>query len=324
MQLYGNVEVIREMKYALFIPSTSYIFSGSKGLGKHTAAKIFARKLLCMSKKKEENCNCFSCARFNSGNHPDFIEIKPDGNSIKIDQVREVIEQVYRSPILSARKVFLFDDADTITIEGQNALLKTLEESFEYVTFIFIAHNSLLPTIVSRSITFNFMPLPTDIISNALPITDILTKELVIAAINGIGRGLELRNDNDFLNIANNVLNALCQIRSLSLQDFLDKLGLLKEKDESVFDSPYFDEILNIVRTFIFDAVRYKVNDRNRIIFKSLINDVYSKYSNVNLKSIDKQLMLINKAIEDRKKGLLTKDEVLLLFINLYKEAGVC
>lgn len=324
MQLYGNVEVIKEIKLAILKPSTSYIFSGSKGLGKYTTSRLFAKKLLCMSKNKEANCNCFSCARFDSGNHPDFIEVKPDGNSIKVNQIRELIEHVYRSPILSERKVFIIDDADTLTVESQNALLKTLEDSFEYVTFIFVAHNGLLPTIVSRSITFDFAPLPLDIVANALPIEDVLTKEIILSAVKGIGRGMELYHDDEFIDLANKVLSTLSQIHSLSLQDFLDNLGLLKEKGDNIFESPYFDEILNIVHTFIFDAVRYKVKDRTRIIFKSLITDVFSQYENIRLKSIDKQLMLVNQAMEERRKGLLTKDDVLLLFINLIKEAGVC
>ena len=71
-------------------------------------------------------------------NTTDFIEIIPDGNTIKIEQIREMQQKAYETPIVSNRKVFIIDDADTATKEAQNALLKTLEEPAEFLNIILI------------------------------------------------------------------------------------------------------------------------------------------------------------------------------------------
>ena len=129
--------------------SHSYLFVGQEGIGKKLFAKELAKMALCLSnangfKKtvldQEENVinndntnvigndNCSSCVKFDSSNNPDFVLIEPDGNSIKIAQIREMQENVYTKPIVSRKKVFIINDSDKMTEEAQNSLLKTLEE----------------------------------------------------------------------------------------------------------------------------------------------------------------------------------------------------
>ena len=74
-------------------------------------------------------------------NNPDFMLIKPEGNSIKIEQIREMQKKVQEKPIISKNKVYIIDDADKMTNEAQNCLLKTLEEPPEFVTIILIGSN---------------------------------------------------------------------------------------------------------------------------------------------------------------------------------------
>lgn len=136
----------------------SYMFIGQEGVGKKIFAEEFARMILCMSDNKC-NCNkCDSCIKFNSGNHPDFFEINPDGNYLKISQIREFQESVYQKPIVSNKKVFIINDADKMTVEAQNSLLKTLEEPPQYVVIILIVANEslMLSTVKSRCVKFNF------------------------------------------------------------------------------------------------------------------------------------------------------------------------
>ena len=113
--------------------SHSYMFVGEEGLGKCLFALDFAKLILCMSENKPECNDCESCVKFLSQNHPDFIKVEPDGNSIKIAQMREMQENIYQKPIVSSKKVFIINNAEKMTQEAQNSLLKTLEEPPSYI-----------------------------------------------------------------------------------------------------------------------------------------------------------------------------------------------
>ena len=150
----------------------SYMFVGRESIGKFLFAKEYAKAILCISEEKA--CNeCKSCIEFDTNNNPDFSILEPDGNSIKIDQIRELTKKVYEKPVVSSKKVYIINDSDYMTKEAQNSLLKTLEEPPEYVTIILITsnENSFLPTIKSRCTKIAFNRL-TDI-----ELTDILKKE---------------------------------------------------------------------------------------------------------------------------------------------------
>ena len=124
--------LVKQNKY-----SHSYIFHGTEGIGKKLIAKEFAKMILCLG--EEKYCNtCKSCLEFLSNNNPDFYEIIPDGNNIKIEQIREMQKKVVEQPIISKNKVYIIDNADLMTREAQNCLLKTLEEPPEFVTIILI------------------------------------------------------------------------------------------------------------------------------------------------------------------------------------------
>ncbi len=128
----------------------SYLFIGKEGIGKKIIAKEFAKRILCFDKKGNDSCK--SCKCYDSNNHPDFSILNEESDAIKISQIRELIEKVIEKPILSDKKVYIINDADKMTKEAQNCLLKTLEEPQEYVVLILIAENEnrILNTIKSR------------------------------------------------------------------------------------------------------------------------------------------------------------------------------
>ena len=147
----------------------SYMFVGKESIGKLLFAKEFAKAILCTSEQK--TCNkCKSCIEFDTNNNPDFSILEPDGNSIKIDQIRELTKKVYEKPVVSNKKVYIINDSNYMTKEAQNSLLKTLEEPPEYVTIILIAsnENSFLPTIKSRCTKITFNKLTNSELSNIL------------------------------------------------------------------------------------------------------------------------------------------------------------
>lgn len=147
----------------------SYLFLGKEGIGKKQIAKEFAKKILCI-KNKEETCTCKSCTCFESNNHPDIQILNEESETIKIATIRDFIKLVYEKPILSEKKIFIINDADKMTKEAQNSLLKTLEEPPEYIVIILIASNPdmLLTTIKSRCTKMVFEKLNTNEIKEIL------------------------------------------------------------------------------------------------------------------------------------------------------------
>ena len=158
-KIIGNEQNKKTLENIIKQESTahSYIFSGKESVGKMIFAKEFAKAILCLGNVKPCN-SCKSCIQFDSSNNPDFKVIEPDGNTIKIDQIREITKSVYEKPIVSNRKVYIINDSNLMTREAQNSLLKTLEEPPQYVTIILISSNDnlFLPTIKSRCTKISF------------------------------------------------------------------------------------------------------------------------------------------------------------------------
>lgn len=149
--------------------SHSYLFIGKEGVGKKLFAKDLAKKVMCLG---EENCE--SCVKFNANTNPDFRIIVPDGKSIKIEQIRNMQAKILEKPIISNKKVYIIDDADLMSEESQNCLLKTLEEPPEYAMIILIASNEtkILQTIKSRCVIIRFEDLTNEEISQILNTND--------------------------------------------------------------------------------------------------------------------------------------------------------
>ena len=153
--------------------SHSYMFVGKSGIGKKMFAKEFARNIMCQNNGQCVNNieKCQSCIKFDASSNPDFIELQPDEKTLKIDKIRKMQEKIAEKPIVSKKKVYIIDEADTMTEESQNCLLKTLEEPPEYAIIILIVSNEskMLATIKSRCIDVKFDILSNDEIKSLYP-----------------------------------------------------------------------------------------------------------------------------------------------------------
>lgn len=150
--------------------SHAYLFTGPSGSGQMKTALMFAQAIFCTTHKDDACGECLECRKVEHGNHPDLTLLKPDGTSIKIDQIRE-LQRVfsYRSEGVNP-KVYIIDGADRMTVQAANSLLKFLEEPPAPAVGILISDNgsSLLPTIQSRTQRIPFSPLHPDIMLQAL------------------------------------------------------------------------------------------------------------------------------------------------------------
>ncbi|MBQ2938249.1 MAG: DNA polymerase III subunit delta' [Clostridia bacterium] len=177
--------------------SHSYLFVGTEGIGKTLIAKEFAKMILCSDENKY--CNkCKSCIEFDTNNNPDFKIIEPDGNSLKIEQIREFQSKVAEKPIISNKKVYIIKDSDKMTQEAQNCLLKTLEEPPGYVVIILIGsnENAFLSTIKSRCMILHFDKISNEEIEKYLEENHqikINSKIMIDAFQGSIGKALQLK-----------------------------------------------------------------------------------------------------------------------------------
>ena len=285
--------------------SHSYMFVGIDGIGKKLIAKEYARKILCLNKQNQNCATCDSCIKFNSGNNPDFLEIFPDGNSIKIAQMREMQEKVYQKPIVSDKKVFIIDQVEKMTEEAQNSLLKTLEEPPEYMVIILITsnENKLLNTVKSRCIRINFTELSKQDITKYAGAhqINIASQNLLEMCGGSIGKlekineniddynGLELATnkliDGKLKNVVEemNCFNILYESKEI-IQDLLDYMTVLiylhisKEED-------YRQKFLNTIKLIEETKQRLNSNTNYDMSIDNLLFKIWEEFNENNSRS---------------------------------------
>ena len=143
----------------------SYLFAGNEGIGKKWVALQFAKALNCLGEgdRKGDACDhCPACQKVDHHLHPDISIIEPEGQTIKVDQVRQMQKELMYRPYEGKRRVFILTAADRMAPNMSNILLKTLEEPPLHTVIILLANHPrlLLPTILSRCQTIRFHPLP--------------------------------------------------------------------------------------------------------------------------------------------------------------------
>lgn len=137
----------------------AYLFTGPDGIGKKETAIAFAKAINCISGQGDDNCS--SCRKIEKENHPDVEVIRADGRFIKIDRIRTLIEELEYQPYEGRKKIAIFDEAEKLTLQAMNTLLKTLEEPPGETLIILVTSHpqALIPTVRSRCQDIGFNPL---------------------------------------------------------------------------------------------------------------------------------------------------------------------
>lgn len=233
--IIGNEIVKQKLQKGIELKkvSHSYMFVGTDGIGKKMFAKELSKALMCLN-ENASCCKCKSCIEFDSGNSTDYFYIEPqESKSIKIDQIREMQKTTIEKPIIAKRKTYIINDADKMTKEAQNCLLKTLEEPPEYVTIILIGvnENSFLSTIKSRCTIIHFNELKKDELKRYLQKENIeLEEEMLDLAEGSIKQVLKLKQNEEMYK---NIYGIFKNIAKINPIDLVKKADILyKSKDE--------------------------------------------------------------------------------------------
>src|SRR6202163_3375848 len=239
----------------------AYIFSGARGVGKTTTARILAKALNCVKGPAAEPCNeCDSCREIGLGNSLDVIEIDAASNR-GIDQIRELREMVRYAPAGGRYKLVILDEAHALTNEASNALLKTLEEPPDKVIFVMATTEpeNLADTIRSRSQHFHFRALSFAEISGAL--VEICLKESLTAEPGAIG--------------------VMARAAEGSLRDGLSLLEQARAYCGSTITDAQVRELLGVVPGEILDELTGAIEERSADRVLSLVHRMLAEGQNL-------------------------------------------
>ncbi|MBQ6431468.1 MAG: DNA polymerase III subunit [Oscillospiraceae bacterium] len=170
--LLGNDALKQRLSVSLSRGQLShcYLLSGPSGSGKHTLAKLLAAAMQCTSVRRP--CGqCAQCRKALSGMHPDVITVDdPEKKTVPVKLVRDACADLYIRPNEGAKKVYLFPRAQDLNAQGQNALLKCIEEPPAYGVFLLLTEHAeqLLPTIRSRCVELRLSPLRDELLHKEL------------------------------------------------------------------------------------------------------------------------------------------------------------
>jgi len=257
-KLYGQEGPIDVLKRAVAkrrVPH-AFLFYGSEGVGKRTTAFEFAKALNCETGGADACDACASCRKIDGGNHPDLIVIEPEGQFIKVADIKELQERMRFRPLEGARRVVIIDDAERMNITSANSLLKTLEEPSAVNVFLLVSSRPhLLPmTILSRCHRLRFNPVQRDVIASFLEAEHAVepAKARILASSSGgsIGRALSL-HQGDYLAWRDGILDRVAQ-GSLDPMGCLALAGRLAGEKEDIL------EALDILKAWYRDLLVYR------------------------------------------------------------------
>ncbi len=267
--IYGQEGPISVLKSALEkkrVPH-AFLFYGAEGIGKRTTALVFAKALNCEAGGADACDVCTSCRKIDSGNHPDILVIKPEGQFIKVADIKELQERMRFLPLEGARRVVIIDDAERMNITSANSLLKTLEEPTPTNVFVLVSSRPhLLPqTILSRCHRLRFNPVKRDVIAAFLEKELALApdKALILASSSGgsIGRALTLHKG-DYIALRDSILGRVSK-------GALDPLGCLALAGELAGDREDIREALDILKSWYRDLLVFRETGRPEALVNS-------------------------------------------------------
>ncbi|MBS5363908.1 MAG: DNA polymerase III subunit delta' [Butyribacter sp.] len=303
--------------------SHAYIINGEYGSGRQTIASALAKTIQCQSKTDDTDaCGvCTSCKQAESHNHPDIKYITHDKTSISVNDIREQLNNdISIKPYSSEYKIYIIPDANKMTEQAQNALLKTIEEPPVYAIIILLTENcdSLLPTIRSRCVTLTMNPIEKDKICTYLENKFQLEPEQAQIAANycqgNIGKAIRFASSSDFIEMKNQVLKLLKNLDSMDIASIIDTIKEFSTHKNDIND--YLDLMLLWYR----DVLMFKVTkDANLLLYSDEYSAISEQATKRDYENIENIIAAIDKA-KVRLKANVNFDVTIELMILAMKD----
>ena len=317
--IYDQEQIKEHMQYALKTGKVShaYVIAGEDGSGKKLLADIYSKALQCEHRVEKdgvtEACNeCPSCIKALSGSHPDIITVTHEKeNSIGVDDIREKLrDDVVIKPYESRYKIYVIPEGEKMTMQAQNALLKTLEEPPAYISIIILTNNlnALLPTIQSRCVVLPTKPVRDETIKKYLMekyhVVDYKAELAAAFARGNIGKAIDLSSNERFEKLKNETIDLISKIQNLDTAEFMDRLHLILEPVEEEaksskkgIDMGQYEDFMDIL-TFLFrDFLVFKSTDSDsHLIFTDKVSYISSVTKKCSYEGINRILGEIERA----------------------------
>ena len=277
--IIGHEGVVRHLQNAIRSDKVShaYLFTGEPGSGKKTLSRTFAAALQCEKGQAEPCMVCDSCKKAIGDSHPDIIYVKHEKpGTISVDDVREqVIYDAAIRPYYSRYKIYIIPDAELLSVQAQNALLKTIEEPPEYVVVMLLTKNAdmLLPTILSRCVRLDLKVVDDSAIKQylmeRLHVPDYQAEIDVSFAHGSIGRAQEAAVSQEFADVTENALRLLKNSGQMEVYELTEEIRNLTSYKEKM------EDYLDVFQFWFRDVLLFKAaRDADGLVFKQEINDI--------------------------------------------------
>lgn len=297
--------------------SHSYIFEGAYGVGKNTFATELAKFILC-EEKDHSPCNqCKSCLMINGGNHPDVIHIEKDTKVTKVETIREnIVREMEVKPYQSDYKIIIVKSADSINIQGQNAMLKTIEEPPSYAIIILVCENiaSLLPTIKSRCIVVRFNPINSKEMTEYLQgkgITGVQQKVFEKISNGSIGVVNDILNDETYLEIRKKSIDYLKRLEKAQIIELYDMVKEITDDKENI------ERILEFWLLWYRDIAVVKATNSNDLYYKDYEQQLLDMSYKLTYNKVSQNIEFVKGAILDIRQNIYSTFVIENLLLKL-------
>lgn len=320
----GHEQTIQHMKNAIRMNKVShaYMINGEKGSGKRLLAGLFAQTLQCEAGGTEPCMQCRSCKQAESLNQPDIIRItheKP--NTISVEDIREQLNgDIQIRPYSSPYKVYIIDEADKLSVQAQNALLKTIEEPPSYAVIFLLTENAgtLLPTIRSRCVLLDLKPVSSQIIKRYLmedlEIPEYRADICTAFAQGNVGKAKRLALSDNFGEMLDHVLHVVKYISEMEVGDLIEDLKKISEYNMEIND------YLDLLTIWYRDVLLFKATrDADSMIFSDELISIRKKASESSYEGLGQIIEALDKA-KQRLKANVNFDLTMELLLLTMKE----
>ena len=281
--------------------SHAYIMNGEKGAGKKLLANLFAMSLQCQNREEDGDAcgKCQSCKQAMNHNQPDIIKVtheKP--NTISIDDIREQVNNdIVIKPYSSRYKIYIIADADMMSVQAQNAILKTIEEPPEYAVIMLLTENAetLLPTIRSRCVMLKLRNIKDQLVKKYLmaqmQVPDYKADVCVAFAQGNMGKAIMLATSEHFNEIKEEAVHLLRNINDLDLNELIEAVKRCMSYKLEITD--YMD----VIAVWYRDVLIYKATRNvDRVVFSDQLKYIKERASKSSYEGIEIILDALEKA----------------------------